>query len=123
MKSQHEGLWKAERQGWYSSKTFSAKELPEKFKVIMRYNKFRKAGNNAPNFIFAFTDSVSAQNATIEFAQDGFEEIMQFIWWVQDVSYYAEINGEASRMKSALYDIDMCCRAMLDKYDPDQKYA
>ena len=62
------GLWHG-RKAWYVSKPLSVKKLkaiPDKMRLILRYNKYYESGTNRPKFIIAF---VNADDAT-SFVED-----------------------------------------------------
>ena len=64
-KTKWEGLWgQNTRTGFYISKTYSKKNLPDRFKVVLRYNKFYEKDSRKPRFIFSLAES-DAANAIV----------------------------------------------------------
>ena len=122
MKSKYEALWKCERPGWYRSKTYKTKNFPEKFQILMRYNKFHDPERNTPNFIFSIMDQDSADATAFEFDKDWLEEIIDAFRWIHDE---AEAIGNATWHEyghtAGLDDICWKCRDMLAKYDPEDE--
>jgi predicted nucleic acid-binding Zn finger protein len=130
MKSQYLGLWKSERSGWYLSKPILKKKLAEskdRFRIIMRYNKYHNPENNTPKFIFALADEESTQNITeIQLESDEFQNIMDSIKRIQEIAYNGDVNDSGSlsgynEAKNACNDIDMICREILDKFKEDDR--
>lgn len=62
----------------------------------------------------------SAENITVKFENDDFEEIMEVIRSIQEKAYYGDIEGNdgtGEYARGVCYEIDMLCRGLLDKYD------
>ena len=64
-KYKYNGLWKGETL-WYISKGFSKtqliKTMPNKFRLIVRENKFHKSNDDGtPRFVFSFVDAETAE--------------------------------------------------------------
>jgi len=64
-KTAYEGLWKG-KTAWYISKGFTKKqlkEMPNKFRLIVRENKYHKNNDDGtPRFIFSFVDAETAND-------------------------------------------------------------
>ena len=71
MKTKFEGLWKT-RKAVYVSKPFTQKqlkELPKKFRLVVRYNKFYQSDTARPKFVFSFMDAEEAEAFMFEFEE------------------------------------------------------
>ena len=120
MKSDYQGLWKSEKIGWYNSKVFNKKELPDKFTIVMRYNKYHEPKKKTPNFIFNFRES-ELDHATIKFEKDWYETVQESIRRIKieaqngrhDINY----AGLDAGLRSLGDIIDMCSVVLRDYFD------
>ena len=77
MKTKWEGLWNT-RQAVYVSKPFTqkqVKEMPKKFRLVVRYNKYYQSDSGRPKFVFSLMDADEAEAFAFEF-EDG-EEVQE----------------------------------------------
>lgn len=71
------GLWHQERQGFYAGQVIKKSDIPNYTRVVMRFNKYYKAGSNQPRFVFCFADSkgYELKCVPVEYEDSVFEKI------------------------------------------------
>lgn len=65
-----EGLWN-KRPGIYGSRVFRKKNLPDKFRIIVRYNKFYEKDSSRPRFVFCIADGDAAEAIELDMREYG----------------------------------------------------
>ena len=106
------GLWHG-RTGWYRSTAFKKKDIETMLLgekdckcIIMRHNKFKKSGDNKPDFVFAFADASDAQKITEELPYQTAKEIDNGTTYitVEEAIRYARENAYMIRDGYDIYD-------------------
>jgi hypothetical protein len=64
-KTKWEGLWR-QREAVYSGKVIKKKDLPDKARLIVRYNKYYASDSNRPKFIYCFASGEAYDAITLE---------------------------------------------------------
>ena len=64
-KTQWHGLW-YQREGVYSGYVIKKSDIPEKARLILRYNKYYDKGSNKPRFVYCFANGDSADAITMQ---------------------------------------------------------
>lgn len=64
------GLWHQERQGFYAGQIIKKADIPNRTRVVMRFNKYYKAGSNRPRFVFCFADSKGYESKCVPVEYD-----------------------------------------------------
>lgn len=66
-KTKWEGLWgNITRTGFYLSKSFNKKNIPDRFKIVLRYNKFYEKDSSKPRFVFCIAEGDAAAEVALE---------------------------------------------------------
>ena len=64
-KTQWQGLW-YQREGVYSGYVIKKADIPEKARLILRYNKYYDKDSNKPRFVYCFANGGSADAITMQ---------------------------------------------------------
>ena len=97
MKTQWEGLWK-NRQGVYSGKVVNTADLPEKVRVIVRYNKYYESDTSRPRFVYCFADGAEAEAITM--SEDSYRSIMDKINDLAETMRAGQDNADVMMLPS-----------------------
>lgn len=103
------GLWKQERAGLYAGQVIKKQDIPKYTRIVLRQNRFYKAGGNRPRFIYCFTDSEGYENKCIpieyeETTQNKIDELAEVLRQGRRNADIMALPSESNRRANELYN-------------------
>lgn len=98
-KTQWQGLW-YQREGVYSGYVIKKADIPEKARLILRYNKYYDKDSNKPRFVYCFANGDSADAITMQVEHEEYVSLEDLTSKIEEL---AEIMRDGNHNADSLF--------------------